>query len=104
MDDAGEFRHYGVRVLGNSVARSNYATIPEKIDKLVEYMNAPTDNIIKRLAKTHADFELIHPFGNGNGRIGRLIMFTQAIQYGRLTSKHTSASLNKSSSHARFSL
>ena len=82
MDDAGSFRRYGVRVLGSSIARANYISIPEKIDELVAYMNTPTDDIIERLAKTHAIFELIHPFGDGNGRTGRLIMFTQAMQYG----------------------
>lgn len=82
MDDAGSYRRYGVRVLGSSVARSNYATVPEKIDNLVAYMNAPADDIVEKIARTHAIFELIHPFGDGNGRIGRLIMFVQAMQYG----------------------
>lgn len=82
MDDAGEFRKYGVRVLGSKVARANYVSVPEKIDELVAYMNTPTGDIIGRLARTHANFELIHPFGDGNGRTGRLIMFAQAMQYG----------------------
>ena len=82
LDDAGEYRKYGVRVLGSNVARANYMSVPQKIDDLVAYMNTPTDDVIDRLAKTHAIFELIHPFGDGNGRTGRLIMFTQAMQYG----------------------
>lgn len=82
MDDAGNYRNYGVRVLGSSVARANYMSVPQKIDDLIEYMNAPTDDVLEKLAKTHAIFELIHPFGDGNGRTGRLIMFTQAMQYG----------------------
>lgn len=81
MDDAGNFRRYGVRVLGSSVARANYLSIPQKIDDLLTYMNAPTDDIIEQLAKTHAIFEQIHPFGDGNGRTGRLIMFAQAMQH-----------------------
>lgn len=82
MDDAGNYRNYGVRVLGSSVARANYMSVPQKIDDLIEYMNTPTDDVLEKLAKTHAIFELIHPFGDGNGRTGRLIMFTQAMQYG----------------------
>lgn len=82
MDDAGSFRQYGVRVLGSSAARTNYVSVPQKIDDLLAYMNTPTDDVIERLAKTHAVFEQIHPFGDGNGRTGRLIMFTQAMQYG----------------------
>ena len=82
MDDAGHFRRYGVRVLGSHVARANHLSVPQKIDDLVAYMNSPTHDLIARLAKTHATFELIHPFGDGNGRTGRLIMFTQAMQHG----------------------
>ncbi len=82
LDDAGCFRRYGVRVLGSNVARANYLSVPRKIDELVDFMNAPADDIVEKIAKTHAVFELIHPFGDGNGRTGRLIMFTQTMQYG----------------------
>lgn len=35
---------------------------------------------IEDIAKFHIDFELIHPFADGNGRVGRLIMIYQTIQ------------------------
>jgi len=35
-----------------------------------------------RLAKTHAEFEAIHPFSDGNGRTGRLLMLAQALRAG----------------------
>ena len=35
---------------------------------------------MERLAWTRAAFEQIHPFSDGNGRIGRLIMFIHALQ------------------------
>lgn len=82
LDDAGTYRKYGVRVLGSNIARTNYASVPREIDKLLDYMNTSSDDFIELLAKTHAIFELIHPFGDGNGRTGRLIMFTQAMQHG----------------------
>jgi Fic family protein len=34
------------------------------------------------MEKTHAEFERIHPFSDGNGRTGRLIIFISALQYG----------------------
>ena len=65
LDDAGKFRKYGVRILGSSVARANYLSVPKKIDDLIAYMNTPADDIVEKLAQTHAIFELIHPFGDG---------------------------------------
>lgn len=82
MDDAGRYRRYGVRVLGSHIARANHLAVPQKIDELVADMNSPTRDVVTHLARTHAVFELIHPFGDGNGRTGRLIMFAQALQYG----------------------
>lgn len=82
IDDAGRFRNYGVRVLGSNVARANYAAIPKRMNRLVEYLNEPSDDIVAKIAQAHAIFEMIHPFGDGNGRTGRLIMFAQAMQQG----------------------
>ena len=82
IESAGEYRSYGVRILGSQTHLANFISIPKKIDQLVEYMNSPYDNLIERLAVTHATFEQIHPFGDGNGRTGRLIMFAQALQNG----------------------
>ena len=84
LESAGQYRLHGVRVLGSQMARTNYMTVPKKIDELVEYMNEPYDNLIEYLAVTHAIFEQIHPFGDGNGRTGRLIMFAQAMQGGKV--------------------
>ena len=35
---------------------------------------------IEDVARFHAEFELIHPFGDGNGRVGRLIMVMQLLK------------------------
>ena len=34
---------------------------------------------LRDIAEAHAHFELIHPFGDGNGRVGRIIMALHAI-------------------------
>ena len=82
IESSGQYRNYSVRIMGSPVPLSNHLSISKKIEKLVDYMNNSDDDLIKKLAKTHATFEQIHPFGDGNGRTGRLIMFAQAIQSG----------------------
>lgn len=50
--------------------------VNEYISNLEEYINNPTDNInpLIRIAIIHAQFETIHPFLDGNGRIGRILI------------------------------
>ena len=80
VSDAGRFRQYSVRIIGASTPRVNPASVPIKMAELVSIMNEPTDDLVHQLAQTHAMYELIHPFGDGNGRTGRLFMFIQALK------------------------
>ena len=50
--------------------------VPEYMSNLEKYINEPTDNLndIIRIAIIHAQFETIHPFLDGNGRIGRILV------------------------------
>lgn len=68
-----------LRVEGEFVRVGNYiAPAPDKLARLleemfVEYNSKTQENIIKRIARLHLRFEHIHPFIDGNGRIGRAI-------------------------------
>lgn len=50
--------------------------VPEYMSNLERYINEPNDNLndLIRIAIIHAQFETIHPFLDGNGRIGRIII------------------------------
>jgi hypothetical protein len=45
-------------------------------------LSAPTDHPVARLADLHAAFERIHPFRDGNGRTGRLVMNLLLVRLG----------------------
>ncbi|MBI4440339.1 Fic family protein [Candidatus Woesearchaeota archaeon] len=71
-DIAGEYRDYLVRV-GPYVA-PDWQDIKGLMKGLVEHINKKKGNPFELAATAHYRFEKIHPFGDGNGRIGRLLM------------------------------
>lgn len=73
-DDAGSFRKHGVRIVGAYIPTANYLKIPKLINKLVKDIDSKGKDIIAHISNIHSRFEKIHPFSDGNGRIGRLIM------------------------------
>ena len=82
-DIAGRYRNPGefVRV------GTHIAPAPELVQKMMneiifKYDDALDTFIIDRMAKFHLDFETIHPFNDGNGRIGRVLINLQLMQSG----------------------
>ncbi|MCK5320025.1 Fic family protein, partial [Candidatus Parcubacteria bacterium] len=73
-DIAGRFRQGDEYVrVGNYIA-PNPKEVADRLEKmLTEYNAASHKNIIKSIAELHLAFEHIHPFIDGNGRIGRVI-------------------------------
>ncbi len=48
--------------------------VPALIDDLIEFANRTDLDPITQAAVVHAQFETIHPYGDGNGRIGRMLV------------------------------
>ena len=72
-DIAGKFRDYLVRV-GSHLA-PDWQDIAGLMDNLIKYISKNKKmNTVELAGRAHYKFEKIHPFGDGNGRVGRLLM------------------------------
>lgn len=66
---------------------THIAPAPEHVHQLLEnllidYRSNLDDYFLERIAKFHLEFERIHPFCDGNGRIGRVLINQQMAQFG----------------------
>lgn len=76
----------GFKIVPNMIGLVNVinTTSPEDVEKeidelLFEY-NSKTDIDLEDIIDFHYKFEKIHPFGDGNGRVGRIIMFKECLR------------------------
>ena len=53
---------------------------PKDMQKLMEWYNSLPKVTIKDIIEFHARFEKIHPFQDGNGRVGRMVMFKECLK------------------------
>lgn len=77
----GEFRTTDVFIgaAGDTIENAKYVP-PQYVDMLPaldnfeKYMHKEDEEILVQLAILHAQFEIIHPFNDGNGRMGRILI------------------------------
>ena len=56
--------------------------VQESMQRLLEWYNAQPQHTLEDILDLHVRFEKIHPFQDGNGRVGRLIMFKECLYCG----------------------
>ena len=81
-DDRGVYRRVPVRIMGAKHEPVQPYLIQPKMEQLLESYRNSTEHIIPRLARFHIEFEGIHPFIDGNGRTGRLLVNLELMKAG----------------------
>ena len=56
--------------------------VHDSMQRLLEWYNAKQQYTLEDILDLHVRFEKIHPFQDGNGRVGRLIMFKECLHNG----------------------
>ncbi|MCG3203430.1 MAG: hypothetical protein KCHDKBKB_00088 [Elusimicrobia bacterium] len=72
--DAGSYRRHAVRITGIHLPTANYLKVPILMSELMSKAEERNSDIIATSSVVQSRFEQIHPFSDGNGRVGRLIM------------------------------
>lgn len=78
----GKYRNVPVRILGTNAKPSEPYLIKPQIENLLNWYNQIKIDIIEKIALFHLKFENIHPFLDGNGRTGRLILNFELMKQG----------------------
>lgn len=86
---AGQLRSTQNWIAGSSPDDAQYVPpperyLPERMQNLCDYLNDTTAQKLEKIAIAHAQFESLHPFLDGNGRVGRMLILLGLQQYGYL--------------------
>ena len=80
--DRGAYRKVPVRILGAHHMPVQPYLIEHKMSELLQNFKNDNTNIVEKLALFHINFEGIHPFIDGNGRTGRLLVNLELMKAG----------------------
>jgi fic family protein len=81
-DDRGVYRRLPVRIMGAAHEPVQPYLIVPKMEELLRNYLASEEHIVTKLVRFHIEFEGIHPFIDGNGRTGRLLVNLELMKAG----------------------
>lgn len=81
-EDRGVYRKVPVHIMGAKHEPVQPYLIEPKMEQLLQDFEKNDEHIITKLARFHIEFEGIHPFIDGNGRTGRLLINLELMKAG----------------------
>lgn len=81
-EDRGVYRRVPVRIMGAQHEPAQPYLIEPKMEQLLHDFAESNEHIVTKLARFHIEFEGIHPFIDGNGRTGRLLVNLELMKSG----------------------
>jgi len=82
-EDRGVYRRVPVSIMGAIHTPPQPYQVPLLMEQLItQYQQMSQLHIIERVARFHLEFEAIHPFIDGNGRTGRLLLNLELMKEG----------------------
>ncbi|MEG2457413.1 MAG: Fic family protein [Bacilli bacterium] len=81
-EDKGKYRNIPVRILNTEAEVTQPYLIKTKMEELINWYNNCDLEQIEKIAMFHLKFETIHPFIDGNGRTGRLVLNFELMKNG----------------------
>ena len=76
----GDYKMRANMVGGRETAKPK--DVPARMKAMLEAYNANPSVTVNDVISLHADFEYIHPFQDGNGRVGRLVALKECLRHG----------------------
>ena len=77
--NVGEYKQRA-NTIGSGVKTTSPNNVEKEMSKLMDWYNSLNQITIKEIVEFHYKFESIHPFQDGNGRIGRIIIFKECLK------------------------